>query len=321
MKKIVLIIFILISFIGLKAQSWVYHPFPTDSAKWREKSGDVLCNCCNDSETSITGDTLISGFTYHKLKYAAAYHSMPNTAYVSGGYWGCWGGPNSLYYLFHNSSSSYSGAYREDVVGKKVYFVLPGQTTDTLLYDFGLSAGDTLPQSYISDTTTCLNVVSSIDSVLVGSVYHKRFNISNLLDMPSDSNYVSLIEGVGSTTGLLYPLMGQFERRGELNCFSVHDSVLYPAGALCAQYNVGIGELGEMELDVSIAPNPTDGKFQIKTAQEINSIEVLDVFGRRIFYSEKNPTEINISDFNNGIYFIRISDSKGNSVVKKIVKQ
>ncbi len=69
-----------------------------------------------------------------------------------------------------------------------------------------------------------------------------------------------------------------------------------------------------------VFPNPTNGLLQIKTEREIISLEVLDVFGRRIFYSENNQTEINISDFENGIYFVRLSDSKKNSITKKIIK-
>lgn len=323
LKKHLLIILFFVYSAGVEAQSWVYHSFPTDSAKWRERSGDILCNCCNDYELTLTGDTVISSLVFHKIHHTGVNHSIPNTSYVSGYYWGCWGGSNSLNYLSHNSGSSYIGAYREDVVAKKVYYIEPGQATDTLLYDFNLAVGDTLPPSYINDTayimTACLNVVSSIDSVLVGSFYHKRFNISNIMNMPSDSSYVSIIEGVGSTTGLLYQLMGQFERKGELMCFSEQDSVLYPPGAFCAQYNVGFDEIKESQ-DFILYPNPTPGLFQIKTDQEINSIEVLDIFGRRIYYSEKNQTEINISTFTNGIYFVRLIDSKGNSVVKKIIK-
>lgn len=324
LKKQLLIILFFVYSTGVEAQSWVYHPFPTDSAKWREDNGDVLCNCCSDYELTNNGDTVISAMVYHKLKYAGANHSMPNTAYVSGGYWGCWGGSNNLNYLFHNSGFSYGGAYREDVLAKKVYYIEPGQTADTLLYDFNLSIGDTLPPSYVNDTnsvtTACLNVVSSIDSVLVGGSYHKRFSISNLIDMSADT--VFLIEGVGSTTGLLYLIGNQFERKGELLCFSVNDSVLFPSSVIsCASYNVGVGEINEPESYVSIFPNPTNGKFQIKTEAEINSIEVLDVFGRRILYSESNQTEINISNFINGIYFVRMIDSDENRITKKIIKQ
>ena len=73
---------------------------------------------------------------------------------------------------------------------KKVYFFENGN--DTLAYDFNLNIGDTLP-------VTCLNVlnnnyVQSIDSVLVGSQYHKRFWISD----DNSINYASLIEGLNN---------------------------------------------------------------------------------------------------------------------------
>ncbi|MBQ7533641.1 MAG: T9SS type A sorting domain-containing protein, partial [Bacteroidales bacterium] len=34
-----------------------------------------------------------------------------------------------------------------------------------------------------------------------------------------------------------------------------------------------------------------------------------------------NANEINVTDLNEGVYFVRVSDKNGNSVVKKIVKK
>jgi hypothetical protein len=52
-------------------------------------------------------------------------------------------------------------------------------------------------------------------------------------------------------------------------------------------------------------------------------MEITNVFGTLLFRSEitNNRTEFDISGMSNGIYFIHLNDLKGNSVVKKIVKQ
>ena len=110
-------------------------------------------------------------------------------------------------------------------------------------------------------------------------------------------------------------LTGDFISAGSLTVNNVVEFVSPPT---CIP--LSINDNIELE-NFIIYPNPTNGLLQIKTEQEISSIEVLDVFGRRMLYSEKIQSEINISDFKNGIYFVRLSDSKGNYVVKKIVKQ
>ncbi len=325
MKKLLLLTVFLFSLSQLSAQSWVYHPFPTDSAKWRENNGDITCNCCNDYELTITGDTLIGLMSYHKLKHAGVNHSMPNTSVVSGSYWGCWGGINSWNYLSHYNVGIYNGAFREDTLAKKIYYLEPGKITDTLLYDFNLAIGDTLPETFNNHTDSLYpwtNVVTSIDSVLVNGIYHKRFVISNIDGLSMYTNHVSLIEGIGSTYGLLYKLYDLFESRGELLCFSVRDSLVYPWGGFpCAAYNVGINE-SEMVVNIILMPNPSNGKFQIETEWQFNSIEITDVLGKIIYQSDvKNKyTEIDLSDKLEGIYFVRLFDERGNSVVKKIIK-
>lgn len=72
--------------------------------------------------------------------------------------------------------------------------------------------------------------------------------------------------------------------------------------------------------DIVIFPNPNSGAFVIKGAEENSDVTVTDVLGQVILKTKiiSDKTEINLSDFYKGIYFISIN-SYSKSVVKKII--
>lgn len=72
------------------------------------------------------------------------------------------------------------GLIRNDTSTKKVYTIGP----DSLLYDFSLNVGDSVKLKYCSSG----KVITTIDSVLVGTGYRKRFIFYNGNQM---------IEGIG----------------------------------------------------------------------------------------------------------------------------
>ena len=225
-------------------------------------------------------------------------------------------------YLNNYIATFYAGGFREDVLNKRIYFIEPDSTADTLLYDFNLSVGDTLPDSYLSNKMYYKNIVASVDSVLVGSVYHKRFNINE-----GGSTYVSLVEGVGSTYGFLGYLAPPFESQNVLDCFKMHDTLAYqPSGGLgCSSLAVTVARLNDLEQAVYVYPNPGSGSFKLSMSflNAGMSMEVRDVFGKMIMDAKLNSlsTEIDLAVQPAGIYFLKVSDAKGNSVTKKIVKQ
>jgi hypothetical protein len=323
MKKVLLLLLFTGCLESLEAQSGVYYPFPSSDALWRESAGDYFCNCCRDYQYSINGDTVIGGATYHRLKWSGIVYSSPNVPYVGGSYWGCASSPPpSMAYLGSSVASFYAGAFREDTISKRIYFMEPGNTTDTLLYDFNLSVGDTLPDSYISDQSVYHNIIASIDSVLVGGTYRKRFNINE-----GTSTYVSLVEGVGSTFGFLGVLIPPFESQSVLDCFKLSDTLAYqPSGGLgCSSLALTVAKLNDLEQAVYVYPNPGRGNFKLSMSflKENMSMEVRDVFGKQIMDTKIKSisTEIDLGSQPAGVYFLQISDSKGNSVTKKIIKQ
>ena len=188
-----------------------YIPFPDSNAIWTSSRTDVTCPdplyLCYNNQNTLNGDTVIGSYTYKKI-YSAGYSQNPIYPY------------NTTYY------HGYTGAIRNDIAEKKVYFVPSNTTTDTLFYDFSLVVGDTLPVTYIYSANfpqPC--TISSIDSIYSGGLYRKWYNIYN----PDIGNLTSYIEGIGNTGGLFesiyYP-----EGYSDLLCFIQNDSILYPEG-------------------------------------------------------------------------------------------
>ena len=72
---------------------------------------------------------------------------------------------------------------------------------------------------------------------------------------------------------------------------------------------------------ITLYPNPTTGELTITNYElEINSVEVFDVYGRKLKAESRRQNVVDISDLAAGIYFVKISTEAGD-VVKKVVKQ
>jgi len=81
---------------------------------------------------------------------------------------------------------------------------------------------------------------------------------------------------------------------------------------------------GFSKFEFAIFPNPTEDRFYISSNFNLDNLLVLiyDITGKLIL-SEENITSIKPIDIRNlkkGIYFVSISDKKGNTSVKKIIK-
>ena len=333
MKKITLICLFLLVFIGLRAQSYI--PFPAKMVVYGHSHYTLSMG---DSywvphRTEINSDTLIGA--YH---YAIVYSGVSPVSKTGG--------------IRNDTLNKKVYFYSFTTNTEKVFYDFDLSVGDTVNATSGFGFYDQLVVTEMPPMATLDTAwVTSIDSVLMphDGLYHKRFRFNGIYHglMPPDvlvdttDQYwmqpggpgsmvvTSLVEGVGQ---LYNPLsyFGEFEYVNSFHvyCASINGiSVVTPGGPpppfmsniYCDQLYMGLNEI-DKSININVYPNPTTGLFQIKTELEITSIEVLDIFGRRIYYSEKNQTEINISDFENGIYFVRIHDSKGDSVVKKIVK-
>ena len=71
--------------------------------------------------------------------------------------------------------------------------------------------------------------------------------------------------------------------------------------------------------EISVYPNPTEGKFQIVSAKfRVSRIEIYNVLGEQLFSSSEK--DVDISNLNRGVYFAKVKTEKG-IIIHRIVKQ
>jgi hypothetical protein len=298
MKNLLFTIITFFICLNIKAQTNVYYPFPDSNAVWNETSwyidNIVMAYYTTPTIFFLAGDTIISTQQYKKI--------------LSSGY------TNRSTYPFTNFnyfSNKYAGAIRQDSIHKKVYYSNT-YFTDTLLYDFNLNIGDTLPASYVNFQNS--NYVSSIDSILIGSSYRKQYHISvRGSSFSGDSNYVSIIEGIGSTFGLTYPLMPPGEAGSTLNCFSQNNVTLFINPQGNCDLTLSVKELSIPSSSFQISPNPNSSSFTIQPSNNIKqTLQIFDVNGKMVLNQSINgKTTIDATNLADGVYNLSLLSNEG----------
>jgi hypothetical protein len=191
-----------------------------------------------------------------------------------------------------------------------VYFLSQGE--DVLAYDFDLSVGDTLQESNI--TNQILIIVDSIDSVLVGVEYHKRFLLKT-----NDGVFASLIEGIGSTCGAFTLIQPVFESGNDLWCVRLNNDVIWnfdPENPCLLL--VGVIEPEPLQ-EFTIYPNPSDGLFYIGTTSQTIRAEVFNSIGKQIVILSDINKAIDLSEQPDGVYLVKLVNNNNESMVRRIV--
>lgn len=291
-KHIFNLTILLLTLIVGYSQTNVYHPFPESNAIWRVYNSSrcypFFRYYTEDYQNTLGKDTIIEKNIYKKI-------------YKSGFYYTCSG--DQIPHYFNN----YAGALRQDTINKLVYY--RGNTDhDSILCDFNKKVGDTIYEHSTLNITPQIYkiVITSIDSILVGSTYRKQFHFGD--------NPFTIIEGIGKTSGLLEPLVEDgFDTYWNLVCFQ-HNSDIYP-DTINACTPTKVNELSKKEIPLTIYPNPTDGLININTVSKKYKIEITDLIGRIIYKSANSEKQINLFNKPDGIYFIRLIQN--NTILKK----
>lgn len=76
------------------------------------------------------------------------------------------------------------------------------------------------------------------------------------------------------------------------------------------------------KIDFSVYPNPVNDVIYIKSnnSSEATGLKLFDILGREVFSSTDRVDSINVSEFNSGIYILRIQTEQGQVSKKVIVK-
>jgi beta-glucanase (GH16 family) len=74
------------------------------------------------------------------------------------------------------------------------------------------------------------------------------------------------------------------------------------------------------ESTLKIYPNPTSNILHIESQLPFDTLKLFDIQGRELFSAQTNLKSIDLSNYDAGIYFINVSNEKGNVTKKVIVK-
>ena len=315
MKKLGIILGSVFMFGAINAQN----SFPTSNAIWNYgvEASDWFSgkNDKTNIAYTICGDTIMDGIIYNKL-----YTTLDT---VSCG----------------ENLETFLGCFRQD--GKKVFFIpyykaysiYPAYFgKEFLVYDFGVSVGDTVVVEYgfryyfwrhdnYERGYHHFMDYDPMDRMLVVSNIVIENEIKKIYLGSEDIWY----EGIGSPYGLFnagkVDATDGYSFGFSLNCFKQNDTVKYLNNpkcnkCFCSKLDIPDNKLG-MNF-VNMFPNPVKDMLNVEIPKniEIKSISILDIDGKLIHRYEtiywETVIQLNISNFKKGSYIINLETDKGN---------
>jgi len=294
-------LFIIILGISLQLSGQIYHSLNYQKAKWciqynNHEIPPPFWWYTNYWETAYSGDTIINNKNYIKVSRTEYDIFCLNTVL---------NGPD------------YIGSIRDDTIQKQVFYVPKTETEEKLIYDFNLGIGDTL-FSYLNFYEPL--IVEQVDSIIISQTYHKRIQFQY--------NEAEIIEGLGSTTGLLEELIA-FEGGSYLCAFYIDTTFTYPespcnlsatdsCSTLSTEPNIKFS-------DIEIFPNPAKDKVQIKISNDLllnhPKLELSSISGK-ILINQSLTNEITkfyLNDLISGIYIVNIISDNKTILNKKLI--
>lgn len=79
-------------------------------------------------------------------------------------------------------------------------------------------------------------------------------------------------------------------------------------------------EAFELE-EIVLYPNPATSTLNIQGIDNVRTIEIHSMVGKKIMDTTIINTQLDISTLQNGVYFLRITDNQNRSLIKKFIKQ
>lgn len=280
MKKLLLFIAIVTCFLA-NGQTNVYQPWPADSAMWLLQYYPTLSPPTAYYKATVwLGDTIIGGKTYTKV-------------FTKNG---------------TSSTYTYTGGVRQDIPNEKLYQIGTSGSEYEVFNNQHLAVGDTFP-CFLANA-----VVSNIDSVLIGTKYHKQYN--DTIYFTSFSIVRRYIVGVGAildqSDSYYYSIL----------CYSVDNNTLYGGGPGCALPTNTIGlKLFDYPNEINVYPTLTNGSFTVKSnTTDKLSVDLYDVNGRHVLNTNiLGTTDIDANHLDNGIYFVTIKNNFSTTNKKIII--
>ncbi|MBK6965851.1 MAG: T9SS type A sorting domain-containing protein [Bacteroidales bacterium] len=283
-----------------------YKKLADTTNKWNYLDSAFTTNGYGEAKTNslfITNDTLVEGISYKKLMCKIIRQNDTSVVYAAG--------------------------IREDTVNQMV-FIKSIYGSEELLYSFIHAVGDTISidTAFWNDYYTVRHVKSITTYDFNGftgkkiEIVDSLYSIKNPNWPPAELTTEFWYEGIGSLNSIfnLYSIGNLPVLEVELLCFWNQNNFIYqsPGWSVC-EYAIITSVNDRLILpDLRIYPIPASGRLIIATEAEIKEICLLDIYGKVIFSTPEK--EMDISDFADGIYLLRIMTESGEIVVRKVIK-
>ena len=297
MKKLILVIAIVFF------ASNSYSQYLIDGLKWNNTTGgtdDWGVNLHRNFTYKVEGDTTIGGVDYKLVK-----KNYPDI----------------------NQEWTTAFCLRED--SRKWYIIgayEPYISDEVLLYDFSLETGDSIYNAWAQNYAS---VIEHGDTVLENG-QTRKYLILGEDNLPPTMNDM-WIEGLGSASchvELPCFYLNIIDACAISLCASNNNELLFTSFPNLNCYDSGgnfITSLNKIEQEdnsITLYPNPASKEVNISSESIINSIEVFNSFGQRIYQEKTKLKEktIDISSFSKGVYIIGVNTDRG-YIRKKLIKQ
>lgn len=202
------------------------------------------------------------------------------------------------------------GFIRQEMDGKKIYFLPKYPDKEFLLYDFTLKPGDEF--SFSKYWNPVVYKVTRADSVDYLGVKRLTITLSNAYE-----ESMVWIEGVGSAQGLMY--CNYYESM--LLCVTDHQNLIYKntRGYDCLETSIidGINDT-EATNTLRVYPNPASDYIHVQSNEIIKTVEIFDVNGNKIYedHPHSQASQISLLNYKRGIYFMEINCQSVKFIIK-----
>ncbi|MFA6199370.1 MAG: T9SS type A sorting domain-containing protein [Bacteroidales bacterium] len=284
MKKLITILVIML--IGTSA----YSQYLVDGLKWNNSQGVSWYgwSVYTNFTYKVDGDTIINNNTYKIIK-----SNSPDL----------------------NSNWEAAFYLRED--NQRWVLKDTNINDEILLYDFSLNVGDIFYQyDFYKSSYSLPRNITAVDTItLENGEFRKKITIENDWD--------EWIDGIGSIKYILDMPIANIMDGPIFLCASNENDLLYVANEdlNCYDDRLGLNDI-EYEAQTTIYPNPASNSLNVISQDKINSIEIYNPLGQKVYQTKVNnkTKNIDISLFPKGIYIIGVNTDKGYIKKKLIVE-
>ncbi|MCB0793096.1 MAG: T9SS type A sorting domain-containing protein [Flavobacteriales bacterium] len=280
----------------MKAQ---FKALPDSSAIWNFRMYDTWQGLFDWRRTYLLSgqvDTTINGQDYRSMTW----------------YWdtGTWPG-------------EFGGGLRESGSGS-VYYYHPNTDQEYLLYEFDVSASDSVLGVWVAGTDpangyTTTMYVSEVDTIILGGQPRKRIGVQSLGAMGGPTGYW-WVQGIGGSAGLLETL-GEtiLDVTYGLECMSSNDTVWWAWGPVGAPGNCSPNSVLDYQAQkLSVRPNPGTGIFTLSNPIPPVKVMVFDPQGREVLRTRERT--IDLTGHPPGLYTAVVNTERGRQAVRLVLE-